>query len=230
MKKIVISLLILSLALSVLQASAQEDSRPFRFGLHASPSVSWLNPETSDYDYDGLRIGFGYGLLAEYSFSDNYSISTGFDVVYQGGRLSYADTIEFDAGWERIKNTTYKLQYLHLPIMLKMSTNEIGYITYFANVGLGAGIRLSGEADYILDDGDNTRKPEVDITDNIALFKTSLIFGMGIEYSLAENIALVGALNFNNGFNNILREDNAISEEREKAIANYLELKVGLLF
>lgn len=230
MKKYVVLLMVSTLFLSGLSVSAQDGSRPFRFGLHAAPNTSWLNPETSDYEYDGLRLGFGYGVLAQYSFADNYSVSTGFDVVYQGGKLSYNDTIDFEGGAERIAKTTYKLQYLHLPVMLKMSTNEIGYITYFANVGLGAGIRLNGEADYILDDKDNTRKPEVDITDNITLFKTSLIIGLGMEYSLAENIALVGSLNFNNGFNNILREDNAISGEREKAVANYLELKIGLLF
>ncbi|MFO8054757.1 MAG: porin family protein [Bacteroidales bacterium] len=235
MKKIIIfTLAALFTSLSLITNAQEEQGtdkefKPFRFGLHASPSISWIKPDTDGYEIDGTRIGFGYGILAEFNLTNNYALSTGVDIVYQGGKLSYSDTIEYSGDREALATRTYKLQYLHIPAMLRMSTNEIGYITYFANVGLGTAIRINAVSDDILDDGDNTKKPDVDISDKISALKTSFIIGVGAEYSLAGDIALMGSLNFNNGFSDVLSGKN-IDGTKENAIANYIELKVGLMF
>ena len=42
---------------------------------------------------------------------------------------------------------TYKIQYLSIPIGLKLKTNQIGYLTFFTNIGLDPKIVIAGKAD-----------------------------------------------------------------------------------
>lgn len=232
--------MIATLALMMLwpfgKTQAQEDYKPFRFGLHASPSVTWLKPDLQEYDNEGTRMGFSYGMLAEFSMSNNYSLSTGIDISYFGGKLKYEDDLEEynlpDPNNEIGEITsTYSLQYLQIPVMIKMATNEIGYFTYFANVGLGTSIRLgaSVEDKHSTNSGENKQEID-DLSDDIAMFRESLIIGLGTEYSLGENISLIGSINFNNGFTTTIKRDNIHLDKRGNSIANYIEFKLGLMF
>lgn len=230
MKKVFIAMMAILMAWSFGKVNAQEEFKPFRFGLHASPSISWIKPDTKGYENDGTRLGFGYGVLAEFNLSNNYSLATGLDIVYQGGKLVYDNKIKYDEDtvYSNLVNRKFKLQYLQVPFMMKMSTNEIGYITYYANVGLGLGVRLNANSNDELADGKEVNDHE--ISDDVRLLKASFIIGFGAEYSIAKNISLVGNINFNNGFTDILKEKNKITNKEENAIANYVELKIGLLF
>lgn len=236
MKKIIIATLALLILWPFGKAQAQDEEKPFRFGLHASPSITWLKPDLQEYDNEGTRLGFSYGMLAEFSISNNYSLSTGIDISYFGGKLKYEDELEEynlpDPNNEIGEITsTYNLQYLQIPLMIKMSTNEIGYFTYFANIGLGTSIRLgaSVEDKHSTNGGENTHTID-NLNDDIALLKESLIIGVGSEYALGNNITIVGSVNFNNGFTTTIKRDNFQLEKQGNAIANYVELKLGLLF
>ena len=54
------------------QESDMED-RKVRFGLLASPNLGWMRPNISDFEKSGLqsRLGFGYGLMLDYKFSNS---------------------------------------------------------------------------------------------------------------------------------------------------------------
>ncbi|MCF8218420.1 MAG: PorT family protein [Bacteroidales bacterium] len=241
MKKIMIATLALMMLWPFGKIQAQEDNKPFRFGLHASPSVTWSKPDLQEYESAGTRLGFSYGMLAEFSMSNNYSLSTGIDISYFGGKLSYIDSLNNysleDDDNPNIKTaeikSTYSLQYLQIPVMIKMSTNEIGYFTYFANVGLGTSIRLGASVEDIYDPAgdknDDDNKID-DLSEDVALFRESLIIGLGAEYSLGPDISLLGAVNFNNGFTTTIKRDNYQLDKRGNAIVNYIEFKFGLLF
>lgn len=65
-------------------SSSNIDSKQIRFGVFVAPTLSWMKPttdKTSDGMYapknNGSKIGFTYGLMAEYQFADNYSFVTG---------------------------------------------------------------------------------------------------------------------------------------------------------
>jgi hypothetical protein len=163
----------------------------------------------------------------------------------------------------------YKLKYLEVPLTLRLRTNEIGYIKYWVQVGMGLGfnIRARGndEIDHqnintntdtqtlpnwepangdVIDQTGGNALENVDIDDDVRLFRTSLIAGGGIEYNLSGDVSLVTGVIFNNAFSNVLRgegvsllngnpsyDDNLQPKTfKMKAISNALSLQVGILF
>ncbi len=216
------------------KVNAQDDYKPFRFGLHASPSIAWIKPDVQEYESAGTKLGFSYGLLAEFNISNNYAISTGIDISYFGGKVEFEDYYnEYFENGDTIPgqiSSRYSLQYLQIPLMLKMSTNEIGYITYFAHVGLGTAIRLNADVVDKDESGNLGTSPDKDVSSDVAFFRESFIIGLGAEYSLGGNTSVIGSLNFNNGFTTTIKRENRLYNIQGNAIANYIELKVGIMF
>lgn len=217
MKKITI--IVSLLFVFVISANAQNE-KFFRFGLHGSPSISWLKSETKAYESNGSRIGFGYGLITEFALADNYSFSTGLESVYSGGELRNIDSLGTTI------NTTYRSQYLEIPVSLKMKTNEINYITYFAKFGGGINMRLNSFADIESKDnkGDVVTLNDIDIKKDINFFRIAFHIGVGIEYSLGGTTAILAGLNFNNGLTDIFKDKDI------KGKNNFITLNLGVLF
>lgn len=204
-------------------------SQNFRLGLKGSPSLSWFKNETQDYNSEGVRLGFSYGLLSEFILADQYTFATGINITYFGGKLSYPIDDENHPMVER----TYRLQNLEVPLTLKMKTREIGYNTYFAKFGFGGSVNLTAKAndEYYHPDNSNTlRENDIDIKSETPLFRVSMILGVGLEHSLGGTTALIGGLTFNNGFTNILKGKNELSDRNKQARANYVEVSLGILF
>ena len=78
MKKAKLLTLILLTAI-ISNLSAQEDDlRKFRFGLHFTPNIAWLNPSSEGYEKNGSSMGFSYGLSAEFFLAKNFRIFKNF--------------------------------------------------------------------------------------------------------------------------------------------------------
>lgn len=233
-----------------LNLSAQEDNdRSFRFGLHFSPNVSWMNASSDGYEKNGSRIGFAYGLSAEFFLAKNYLFSTGFSLTSLGGNLSYSgvynesNTSVFSP--TRI-NQSYNLKYIEIPLSLKLRTNEIGYLTYYGNFGFKTGINYTSKGDFDYKNQNVSRNDE-NIKNDISLFNMWLIVGIGAEYSISGNTAFMFGLTFNNGFINTL--DNKVHQldgngnavlnidgtpslksKTANATLNYFSLDLGIYF
>lgn len=204
-------------------------SQSFRLGLKGSPSLAWFKSETDNYDSEGVRLGFSYGLLSEFILAEQYTFATGINVTYFGGKLSYQDA---DVDLPMVERT-YRLQNLEVPLTLKMKTREIGYNTYFAKFGFGGSVNLTAKANdkYYNPANSNTdHKDGIDIKGETPLFRVSMILGLGLEHSLGGTTALIGGITFNNGFTNILKGKDALSDRNKQARANYVELSIGVLF
>jgi hypothetical protein len=230
MKKIALSFVLI---LTVTALSAQSmDIQTFRLGLKASPSLAWLKPNTEDYEREGLRLGFSYGLLAEFLMAEQYGFATGVHISYMGGKLSFPIEEVVDNQIFREKERLYKLQHLEIPFTLKMKTREIGYNTYYAKFGFGGAINIKSTADdrFYAQDGSSFSRNDIDIKNEIPLMRVSMILGAGTEYSLGGNTSLVGGITFNNGFTNILKGEDSLSQRKKNARANYLEITLGILF
>ena len=156
-------------------------------------------------------VGFAYGIMGEYSFADNYAFATGAEVSYRGGKLAVKDT-----------SSKFNLQYIEIPLSLKMKTNEIGYFTYFAQFGFSPGIRIKSKSETTVQ---NTTVEDEDLNDETSPFNVAMIIGLGGQYSLGGKTSLLMAIVFNNGFTNVFDKGNDA-----KAISNYLGLNIGVLF
>jgi hypothetical protein len=215
------ALLFLLLAADVSAISAQSK---LRLGVNLDPMAAWLSPKTNRIEKDGAKPGFGGGLMMEYFFRDNYGFVTGLNLGINGGNLLYNDTtsIRTEDGSVRLpagSTVAYNLSYVTIPIGLKLKTNEIGYFTYFAELGFRQHINVGSRATST---GNNLNKDMV--PKEVNLLNMSYYFGGGIEYNIGGQTSLLAALFFNNGFADVL------SNNRHKAVANYLTLRIGILF
>jgi hypothetical protein len=190
-------ILILLLVLGSATLSAQQR---INFGIHADPSVNWFSTDISQVKNSGARAGFDFGLTYNKYFTPNYSFSTGITLMRTGGRLVSSDTTTMEFTNFRSKvppgsPVVYKIQYLVFPIGLKLQTNQIGYITFFSDLGLDPKIAINRKADIpsLNISGENAKN-------EVNLFNLSYHITAGIEYSLGGTTALVFGLNFDNNF------------------------------
>jgi hypothetical protein len=232
--KNIIALSALFIFLTASVCGQSDNYQKFRFGIKLSPNISWMKPKNNDISSDGSLLKAGFGLIADIHFTENYAIGTGVNVSANGGELSFYDVWrEGDTHFVVRRNRTYNLQNIEIPLTLKMRTNEIGYITYWGQFGVGLGAHIQGRADdvmeflyesesadqngaYKVSRRDGRTEDDINIMDedDIRLFRLSFIVGAGIEYNLGGSTSLVAGLTFNNGLLNILKGDFVVESDQ----------------
>ncbi len=210
------------LLLNAAVVMAQSD---LRLGVNLDPMASWLSPKTNEIDKDGTRPGIAGGLTIEYYFHPNYGLTSGLNLGVQGGNILYEQPVSISTGDDTSvelpasTSVTYNLSYMTIPLGLKLKTNEIGYFTYFAHLGLTHQINIGARASS---SGNGLNKDNV--PKEVNLLNMSYFFGGGIEYNIGGNTSLMAGVLFNNGFIDVLSNDD------HKAVLNYLTIRVGVLF
>jgi hypothetical protein len=229
MKRLIFLSIIFSLLISK-SNFAQE--KAFRFGFHVAPNIGWLKPDAKGYSSDGPVMGFTWGLIGDFSLTENYFISSGFNLTFNNGKLKYPQTLVYsDIPLYVTLHRKYNLKSLEIPLVLKIKTNEFGKFRYFGKIGLGTSFRLSAKGKDEYTSGSVTMKETNNIDSNVRLLRESLIVGAGAEYSLTEDMSAFVGITFDNGFTNILKGKNTVNTSVDQyAITNYFELNVGILF
>ena len=159
------------------------------------------------------------------------------EVAYRGGKLKSLDTV---ASVINLISSNYKLEYIEIPLTLKMKTNEIGYFTYFGQFGLDLRLKhlVKGRHSNTESTIDSlgrispvitTNANGIDVKSGINSLNLSLIIAVGLEYSLGGSTTALAGITFNNGFLNVL-DATASNGAKEKAISNTLGLTFGILF
>jgi hypothetical protein len=197
-------------------------------GIHADPVISWFSSDIMEIKNDGARAGFNFGLTYNKFFTPNYSFSTGISLLSGGGRLvsKSATIMEFKNSPKTVlpgEPVIYKIQYLSIPLGLKLQTNQIGYLTFFTDLGLDPKVIISGKADI----------PSLDISgenamNELNMFNLSYHVTAGIEYSLGGTTALVFGLNFDNNFLDITKDNG--DQPVDKVSLKILSFRLGVNF
>lgn len=218
---------ILSFVLLGSMAVHAQDEKSFRFGIKVAPNLGFINPDTKELKNDGTRLGFTFGLMGDFMLGNNqnYAFSTGLFLNSVGGKTTYPLN-GLNLGTES------KYQYIEVPITLKLKTNEIGYMTYYGQIGFGTAFNISAKSDFDVYDataGKLVRVTDEDIMDNTNLFKASLIVGAGLEYNFSGATSAMVGITYNNGFTNIYN-DMKSGDKELKAKLNYVELSLGVFF
>ena len=257
--------LLLSLATSFsVMAQSDMDERKIRFGLFASPNFGWLKPNIPEFEKDGWqpRMGFGYGAMMDYKFSasPNYLLSTGFNVTTNGGGMIEPwETVitETDTSYRFLgtNDRTYRMQYVNVPILLKMRTGDVGYLSYFGAIGVDLGFRTRSRINNTYTWlGTSQLQPEdeedLDFSANTNFMRMALNLTLGAEYNLTGNTNLYLGAGFHNGFTNLFNGgvanrildpapdgtpalsvlNQVIPTQQKKASTYYVSLDVGVFF
>lgn len=247
MKKLTFSFLTIAL-LSANTLFAQEDAK-FRFGIKAMPAINWFKPmDVKQIKNDGASFKFGYGLITEFRLNKVASFVTGLEMTQNGGSLEFVDTAlyipEGSTDAFLIKSRNFKINYIDLPIALKMKTPEIGAMTYFAQFGFNTSFKWNGKATddgfYLSNTGANPAKLEdMIITQDIGFLKLGLNVGAGCEWNIAGSTSLLFSANFNNGFvNSLIQNSKTLSSQispvkvpfKQEVKSQYISVTVGVLF
>jgi hypothetical protein len=199
-------------------------SQTTKFGVFIDPQFTWLSAESRSVDSDGMKFGIRGGLLLDKYFQKNYAIHTGLSLGTQGGSLKYPDETIIKVYNEEDTlpaGTTveYKLNYITIPLGLKLKTNQIGYFSYFARVGFTNQFNIKAKA--TTSDGSLYRD---DIKKEIFFYNLAYHFGIGVEYAISEDTSILFGVNYHNGFINITRNKDV------KVHSRVLSLRVGVIF
>ena len=169
------------------------------FKIHADPLAGWFSSHDSDVAAKSAKAGFNFGLTFNKYFHENYAFSTGLSLITAGGNISYnnAFTLELKdpAKINPESKLVYSIRYLAVPIGLKLRSNQIGYVSIFANVGLDPKFILGGKVEV----------PSLNIAkenaDNM-LSRLSMGYHVigGVEYSLGGTSAIVLGIRFDSNF------------------------------
>lgn len=229
MKKTVI---IIVIVLIFVGSGLKAQEKPFVFGFKAAPNIGWMNPSSQDYETNGSKFGFSWGLLAEFYLMENYYINTGLNILFQNGTLNYEDEIDAYGGIGELSRV-YNFKYIKLPLSLKMKTNEIAGFKFFGVFGIGANILLSAKVQdkFSLEGGVFEDQEKMDFKNDMKSVKASMIVGIGAEYSIDGAAKLIAGINFDNGITNVLKNQNNLYPDIDhQSINNYVEIYLGILF
>lgn len=202
-------------------ASSTDDDRKFRFGLNFNPNISWLKSNTSELESNGSKFSFSYGLSFEYFLSKNYLFSTGLMFSSVGGELSYEGIYKDDITGTNVPteiDQSYNIRYVELPTVLKLRTNEIGYMTYYGVFGLRTGIKYRSSSDFTyLDINDGLKEEGRNTAGDVFFINTWLVLGAGAEYNVSGNTNVSFGITYNNGFINSLDSEINLVDATGKA-------------
>ncbi len=202
-------------------------SQGIQFGIFIDPQVAWMSSDNNEITSNGSRAGLNFGLTLHNFFTENYAFTTGISLNFIGGKLRHSDSTFFRTQEEvdtLLPGTTvtYKLQYLSFPIGLTLKTNEIGYMTYFAQLGFDIQFKLKAV-------GDKSNGFEDErINEEVNLFNLGYHFGIGLEYSLGGNTSIVLGLSFSQSLIDVTKDFSNQPEDR--IVLNTIALRVGVNF
>jgi len=195
-----------------------------KFSVHADPQFGWFSSDEENVVPDGSIFHIQTGLQMDMFFDRNYAFILGFGINNMGGNLRYADSTEFITKGDTIfatpgQTVRHNLQYLDIPLGLKLKTEELGYATFFLQVGFNPMININAFA---------TTKDDVFNKENIRegtkLFNLGYHAGIGVEYRLGGSTSAVGGIRWSSGLTDVTGNDKA------NITINAISIHLGILF
>ncbi|MBO7616717.1 MAG: PorT family protein [Bacteroidales bacterium] len=238
------SLLFVGLMLAMsLTVSAQNNG--FAFGFKLGPGFDWTGSTTGGAKNEGLRTGFGVGVVAEYYFADNYAIVTGVNVNMNRGHYSF-ENARFAMGEDSVTfiekynvDRKYKATIYEVPLMLKMMTNELGNLPLRAFVQVGAGLGYAQKVKVLDDNADAYAATNKEFSN----LRASLKIGAGAQYAIDQSTRVFAGVYFSHDFINNINSitpnhykfyngDKDLGERETKlnVLQNRIGVEVGVLF
>ena len=217
----------------------------FRFGLKGSTNFGWVGGTSKNIVNDGTTVAFGYGIMGDYYFKPNYGISAEIMLSNIKSKFTVTEPLVFNSVPGDTVNDLryeYNIQYLDIPLTMKIRTKEIGDMTYFGQFGVSMGFALNAKTsivstglpksisdqeptEYRVNGAEGDAFTVNNFDDKVFLFRLPLIIGGGVEYKMAGSTSLQIGVRIANAFTDMFVKD-------KTAIAknNYVALSVGVLF
>lgn len=169
-----------------------------KLGLKLAPIAS-SNRATNDslsVESNGSKMNISIGLIVDKALTDTYYLSTGLVYIPKRVAFGYSDPA--------IEDEEYNLQYLQIPISLKLFTNEVAPdLKVFFQVGTGLEFKVFEER----------ADPSHFIVEKFNAIDLSVLLGSGIEYRAGINTTLFGGFSYQRGLTNVVAEPATLYED-----------------
>lgn len=197
MKKVLLTVAALALAPA---AFAQVE-----IGLKISPSISYLrtdSPSATSFSSESSKFSFGGGIFMDYFFGENYAFNTGLFLTGKGGTIAYNE-VPATVGGPRSVRVEQKIamQYLELPLTVKLFTNEVApdtriYFQVGGSLAIPVQTRINGQKNYIDPFNSNS---ESTAGSHVFDVDANIIGGVGAEYQLGQSTKFLAGLSYHHG-------------------------------
>ncbi len=223
MKKILLVLFLAGVYTSLFAQSYNQPYYGFRLGLTAHPTIGFM--KVDEGKGEGISLGFSYGLLGDFNFAENYSFSTGVVITTVNGKSTQVNPKPYHPSLTALPETyalKYKMQYIEVPLSLKLKTHTIGGLKWYGQFGLGNGFRIGAKGD--------AKKNNVLVADNVnasswtRFYRGSILVGGGAEYDLDGKTSVMIGITVSNAFTNMT------TDRANKARNHYVGMNIGLFF
>ena len=197
------------------KAQRRFDSGNTELGFTVSPNLGWLrvtNPQNTGIKGNGSDAGVSYGVLADLGFARNYYFSTAFVVTSINAKLSQPTSPGAGAG---INTTAYKIQYVEIPLTLKLKTTPSDMGRFYGQFGLGTGVKISGKQ--------STNGQDKQKSNDANTLRLSLIAGAGAEWNINSDFKIQTGLTLNRGLSNTISSQYDVRSD-------YVALNLGIFF
>ena len=196
MKKLILTLAALAAAPA---AFAQVE-----IGLKVSPSISYLrtsSPSGTSFQSESSKLSFGGGIFMDYFFGQNYAFNTGLFLTGKGGTISYLDRSTNPVSPSVRKEQKIAMQYLALPLTIKLFTNEVApdtrvYFQVGGSLAVPVQTRINGEKNYIDTSNGNN---ETSAGSHVFDIDANLIGAVGAEYQLGQSTKFLAGISYHHG-------------------------------
>ena len=181
--------------------NANEKLKNARMGLYVSPAINLLKSDSENLETKN-KIGVMYGYALEIALNETHKLESGFAISYKGGRTKNQDSIETD----------YKIQYVTIPIFIRMRSREMFQLNWFARIGPSIHFKIK-----------EMITSSLDVKANAAIVDLSIF--LGAEYSLGGKTSVEASLFFNNNITNAIADS-----EDTQTLFHQLGLRLGFFF
>lgn len=199
-----------------------------RFGMQMTPTVSWFSSDELDLvEPAGAIMGYSFGVIGDWFFSENYALASGFFYNAMGGKMNYKDGMTISTKNDGVVpltgEATLRPNYLEVPIGFKFLTKEFWRVKVVGQCGYNQFFLMNAK---LLHDGDYNKK---DISSEFTALNASYHFGFGVEYSLGGAAYLTGSVLATMGMNDVTtsKGDNGVDPINK---LNSINFKMGIIF
>ena len=221
MKKVLSIAVLLFFTVNLYAQLAPAPYYGFKLGLTAHPTFGFIKAENGKGN--GVSLGFSYGLMGDFNFAENYSFSTAVTITTINGKSTELNVPQYEPAISRTKeyDLKYKMQYIEIPLTIKLKTSEIGAVKWYGQFGLSNDFNISSKQDATSEGLELAN--DINSSDWTRFYRAGMIIGGGLEYRLDGKTSLMTGLTYNNGFTNISTGKNTIRN-------HYVAINLGVFF
>jgi hypothetical protein len=176
-----------------------------------------LDDELVGVFHDKATMKVSFGLVVDKSFGENYAFSTGLIYVPKQVSITVSPDATVADNPAFASPQAYKLQYLQIPLTLKLSTNEVKPdMRVQFQLGVAPEIRVYQEP--LEGSG---------LITTFQPFDFPVIIGAGVEYRLGTAMKAFGGLSYQRGLVNVVKTSVVANLEIRNTV---LSLEFGIKF